>query len=370
MNPYKLGFLGGGLDSVVGYSHFIASQMDRRFTVESGVFSRDTDINNRTSDYWGIKRKYTHLEECLERESCKVDVMSVLLPTPRHFKTICKLLQDKIPIISEKPIFSSLKECEYIAKNNLLDDNFLVITYNYIAYPMLSELRKMILNNDLGNITNIHLEMPQESFFNPPKSVDYPSGWRKTDGTIPSILLDLLSHLFSLSYFLIEKKVVNVYSQFNKFSKYNVVDDVKIISQYEDGASGMFWVSKTALGNKNGLKLFIYGDKGSAEWIQENPEKLIINRKGKGKTILDRGSDIGMANNRLFNRMTPGHPSGYIEAFANLYCNIADALDIYKNGGDYTENPLIWTFEKEYENFKFMNAVVRSANENLQIEVS
>ena len=166
-----------------------------------------------------------------------------------------------------------------------------------------------------------------------------------------------------------EKKIVDVYSQFSKFSQYGVVDDAKIIARYKDGASGFFWVSKNALGNKNGLKLAIYGEKGSAEWLQETPEKLIINRKGKGKNIIDRGSDIGMSDNRIFNRMTPGHPGGYVEAFANLYYQIADALETYNKGGDYKSNPLIWTFEKEYDNFKFMDAVVKSANVNQKIEL-
>lgn len=364
MKTFKLGFLGGGLDSVVGYSHFVASQMDKRFIVESGVCSRDDDINDDTAEYWHINRKYNSVDEFIENEKDKLDIMSVLLPTPDHFETVKKLMEYKIPIICEKPLFASLEECEYLKENSLTDNNFLVTTYNYIAYPILFKLREIILNNDIGNIINIHLEMPQESFLNPPKSVDYPSEWRKKDGAIPSILLDLLSHLFSLSLYLTEKTIVNVNSKFNKFSKYNVVDDVKVLTEYNDGTSGMFWVSKIAIGNKNGLKLAIYGEKGSAEWVQENPEKLIINRKGKGKTILERGSDLGMSKNKLFNRMTPGHPSGYIEAFANLYCNIADALDIYKKGGDYKGNPLIWTFEKEYENFKFMDAVVRSNAES------
>ena len=37
---FKLGILGGGLNSVAGYTHFVASQMDKRFNVVSGVFSR------------------------------------------------------------------------------------------------------------------------------------------------------------------------------------------------------------------------------------------------------------------------------------------------------------------------------------------
>ena len=40
--------------------------------------------------------------------------------------------------------------------------------------------------------------------------------------------------------------------------------------------NGSFWMSKTAIGNRNGLRLRIIGDKGSADWIQNNSEELYL----------------------------------------------------------------------------------------------
>lgn len=367
---FKLGFLGGGLNSIAGYTHFVASQMDKRFEVESGVFSRNPEINNATAEYWNIKRKYEGIDDFIENEKDKLDAMVVLLPTPDHFETVKKLLSYNIPVICEKPLFSSLKEFEEIEDNYNLEGRFLAVTYNYIAYPILSELRKMIFDGNLGKIINIHLEMPQESFLSPPKSVHYPPAWRKKDGLIPGILLDLSSHLFSLSHFITGKKIIKVFSLFKKFSVYDVVDDVKVIADYSDGTTGFFWVSKTALGNRNGLKVSIYGTESSAIWIQEEPEKLYINKKDGTKSVLDRGGNLEISKIRIFNRMTPGHPSGFIEAFANLHFEIANSLETFFSGKNYKENPLIWTFEKEKENFKFLNAVVKSAKDGKAIEVS
>ena len=357
---FKLGILGGGLNSVAGYVHFVASQMDNKMEVVSGVFSRDVEVNKSTARYWKVERFYDSIDDFIKNEMGKLDVVSVLLPTPEHFEVVKKLLENNFAVICEKPLFSSLDEFYELERAVDISDKFLVITYNYIAYPILYELRKMILDGVLGNIINVHLEMPQESFLRPPKFVDYPPKWRKKDGRIPGIALDLVSHLLSLSKYLVDKKVTTVYSAFNSFSPYDVADDVKVLFDYEDKATGFIWASKVALGNRNGMKIAVYGTKASAVWIQEEPEKIILSYSDGRKCIFDRGSELEISKVRIFNRMSAGHPAGFIEAFANLYCEIADALESYLRGEGYGDSPLIWTYEKEKENFKILDAIVKS----------
>ena len=371
MHPFKLAILGGALDSIAGYPHFVASQMDNRFKVVSGVFSTDNEKNLKTARYWGVERVYSTIEEFIEKEKGKVDAVSVLLPTPLHYEVVKKLLKNRFAVICEKPLFSNLEEIKRLPYEVDLKDKFLVVTYNYIAYPLLGVLREKILSGELGEIVNIHLEMPQESFFRPPKGIrDYPPKWRKKDGEIPGILLDLMSHLFSISYFLTEKDIKKVYSTFKSFSPFGVVDEVKVITEYNDGSVGFFWVSKVALGNRNGLKISVYGTKGAAFWVQEEPERLVIAYADGKKCVLDRSNvEFPPDKKKLYNRMTPGHPSGFIEAFANLYWEISQALKLHKKGKPYDFSPLIWTYEKELKNFKFLNAVVKSAKQQREVTI-
>ena len=60
------------------------------------------------------------------------------------------------------------------------------------------------------------------------------------------------------------------------------------------------------------------------------PEKLEFSYSTGQKIILDRGSDIKMLPNTLYNRMKPGCPAGFIESFANLYNDVANSLDNFK----------------------------------------
>lgn len=367
---YKLGILGGGLTSIAGYPHFAAARMDGRFEIESGVFSRNRDAHTATAEYWNIKRHYDTIDSFIANEKGKIDAVSVLLPTPDHFETIRKLIRSGIPVICEKPLCYNTTEIRQLDEECDPLKTFLVATYNYIAYPILAEVRRMTLDGHFGKVLQCHLEMPQESFLNPPKSIDYPPAWRKKDGAIPSILLDLLTHLFSILHFVSGEKVTKLFAQFSCFSKFHVVDDVKITVNFRSGAAGFFWVSKTALGNRNGLRFSLYGDKVSATWCQESPERLILNQKNGDTRILQRGSLPALSCVKLYNRMTPGHPSGYVEALANLYCKIADALDDFFMGKDYKRDALIWGLEKEKENFNFMSAAVKSARQGVPVRVN
>ena len=78
--PLKLAVVGGGLNSVAGYTHFSASRMDQKFQVVTGVFSRKPDINQSTVEYWGIPKHYGNFEDLVANEGKNVDAFVVLLP--------------------------------------------------------------------------------------------------------------------------------------------------------------------------------------------------------------------------------------------------------------------------------------------------
>jgi len=327
MKKYKLAFIGGSKYSIAGLPHYIASQMDNRFEVVAGVFSSKAEINNEMKSAWNVNA-YNDYKEMLDEE--EIDIVAVLTPTPLHYEALVYLLGKNIPVICEKPLVSSLDDA--IKLEQLAKDKFLVVTNNYSGYPMIRELRERIENGELGDIINIKLEMPQETFLRPPKSVKYPQPWRLKDDYIPMICLDLGTHLHHLAYFLIGEEPTEVIGHFSTFSSYDVIDDVKMLLNYENNKKASLWVSKSALGHRNGLSIEVYGTKGSAVWVQEKAEELKLSFSDGEKKTIDRGNDCLIANEGRYNRMTSGHPAGFIEAFANLYLDIATLFDDYNNG--------------------------------------
>ncbi|WP_345993679.1 Gfo/Idh/MocA family oxidoreductase [Sulfurimonas sp. HSL-1716] len=330
MKKYKLAFIGGSKYSIAGTPHYIASQMDDRFEVVAGVFSSKSEINHEMEQAWNVK-SYNNYITMLECED--IDIVAILTPTPLHFEALEYLLSKNIPVICEKPLVSSLADA--VRLEELSKNKFLVVTNNYSGYPMVRELKERIVNNELGEIINIKLEMPQETFLRPPKSVKYPQPWRLKDDYIPMICLDLGAHLHHLAYFLIEEEPDEIIGHFSTFSSYNVIDDVKMLLNYKDNKKASLWISKSAIGHRNGLSIEVYGTKGSASWVQEKSEELKMSFFNGDKIIVDRGNDCMIANEKRYNRMTSGHPSGFIEAFANLYTDIAEQFDNFNQKNSY-----------------------------------
>ena len=63
--PLRLSFIGGGMNSSIGKIHFMASQLDKNFSIESGFFSRYKKTNIETQKQYNINinRIYNSLDK-------------------------------------------------------------------------------------------------------------------------------------------------------------------------------------------------------------------------------------------------------------------------------------------------------------------
>ena len=364
----SLGFIGGGLASSIGQSHFAASRLDGRWRLSAGFFSRQTEMNRKTAETWNVPqdRLYESWQDFVMTERDKLDAVVVLTPTPEHLEIVCALIDEGISIISEKPLVSSLEESDLINQAYQESRNFLAVTYNYSGYPMVRELRERIRNGELGRLQQIHFEMPQEVFMRSSDAAGKtatPQSWRLKDGTIPTICLDLGVHLHHLAYFMIGREPARVIAEFSNYSMHpGLVDNVMMWLEYEDEMKASFWMSKTALGNRNGLKLRLYGENGSAEWVQMNPEELRICYKDGTCITVDRAAKTLTCSETRYNRYKAGHPSGFIEAFANLYYDIADALIEYRKNGKHN-NPYVFGIDPSIRGLELFAAARESDND-------
>ncbi len=212
---------------------------------------------------------------------------------------------------------------------------FLAVTFNYSGYSMVRELKQRVMQGELGKISQIQIEMQSDAFINK-AAQGAPQPWRLKDGQIPTILLDLAVHLHHLVYFITEKRPQKVLADFHNFSRYKgIVDDAYIWVDYNDDMRAAYWVSKTAYGHKNGLRVRVFGENGSAEWFQETPDQLLVTNEQSVMMHYNRGNALNQ--NEIVERFKPGHPTGFVEAFANLYSDIADNLVRYHSSPEAFE---------------------------------
>ena len=367
-NKLNIAILGGSINSAVGSAHIAALNLTTKYKIVSGCFSRNKTKNIETGIKYGIEfeRIYDSLEDLIKNEKNNIDAILILTPTNQHKDQLIFCLNNNVPIICEKAMTSSLVEAQKIKKIQDLNKGFLVVIYNYLGYPMLRELKHLILNKKFGKINHIQIEMPQEGFkrLNSNSEPIIPQDWRLQDQHIPTISLDLGVHLHMMVKYLTGEFIESVCGTQETFGNFNnIIDNVNCLIKYSNNMSCSMWYSKVALGKRNGMKINIFGEKLSAEWIQEAPEYLTISNQFGNITKLDRASnDVNICNMPRYTRFKAGHPAGFIEAFANYYEDIAEALYDFKLTKNTKLNNECFGVVESLEGLSFLESLSNSSN--------
>ena len=362
--PFTLGFVGGAPNSAAGYAHFSAARLDGLWAPVAGVFSTQPEINRQAALTYGVdsSRTYASLDELLAREAGRLDAVVLLTPTPLHYEMVLTCLTAGVPVICEKALAGTSAEAREIQTRCDQRVGFLAVIYNYSGYPMVRELRRMIRASELGELLHFQAEMPQEGFIrtdaqgNKPR----PQAWRLADGPVPTLHLDLAVHLHELIHYLTGLSPMEVVADQASRGWFDVIDNVSCLARYTNNVQGQFWFSKCALGHRNGLRLRLYGTKASAEWYQLNPEELLIFHQDGRREIFDRASNAVIAAAGRYSRFKAGHPAGFIEALANLYGDIHEALGHYKQTGRQASDE-VFGATLAVEGLSFLEAMVSSS---------
>ena len=362
LEPLKIAFIGGGTHSAVGYAHYNASRLDGHFELVAGCFSRDKGCNSSSGAAYGVssKRLYSTWKDLVVSEKGSLDAIVILTPTPDHFPMVLSALEHGYPVICEKALGISSDECKKMEQIRIQNKGFLAVTFNYSGYPMIREMRKLVEDGRLGKLQQIHVEMPQEGYL---RVGSTPQEWRRHDGSIPTVSLDLGVHVHHLVDFVTSgKKPLRVIGHQAGYGQFpGLIDNVYCMAEYEDDISMMGWWGKTALGYRNGLRVRICGNKGAAEWYQMEPEVLRLSDNKGARFEIDRGSDSSLlASQHRYNRFKAGHPSGFIEAFANLYEDISFDLRAYKNNKDMNNGDFVYGASDASMGLRFLECIGES----------
>jgi len=323
--PLKIAVLGGGYKSAVGRAHMSALRMDGLYQIMHCRFSRDKDANQHSHNLYGLPQ-FVHDEDTdswLKRIATSIDLVLILTPSPSHIDHISGCIKFGIPFITEKPVVCSYEEAGHL--KHLLSGSGLYCRYihNYSGYPMFRELCTRVARGHIGEVLHVSAYMPNDIFAREHK-IGKPQQWRCRDPEIPMVLLDLGTHLYHLVTMAIgegdsSRLQVATHKPSNSFG---VVDHVEILDSRQDGKLIRYLISKVSLGHKNGLRLEFYGRKGSLSWDQMQPDIIWQSDDDSNIDIINRGSTI--LDISSYERFKPGHPTGFIDAFANYYFDIYD----------------------------------------------
>ena len=367
----RLGMIGGGEGAYIGNIHRIASRLDGVWDLVAGAFDVDPEKGRAFALSLGMDsdRAYGDYSALIAGEkdrTDRVDAVAICTPNFTHYPIAKALIEAGFDVICEKPLTATLEDAIALEELARSSGRFVGVTYTYSGYPMVHEARVRIAAGELGKIRTVQVEYPLEWMATAIETEgNAQAAWRtdpQKNGRGGSIG-DIGTHAYHLAGFVTGLKLQSLTADLATFVGGRALDDnAHVMMRYEGGARGLLWSSQVALGNSNGVRLRVFGEKGSFQWFQEQPNELVYQPLGGRTQVIKRGSDELSIEAKVRMRTPPGHPEGYLEAFANLYVGFAEAIQARRDGREPTA--VGQNIPNAYDGLKgvaFVDAVVDSA---------
>lgn len=328
----RMGLVGGGPGSFIGPVHRIAAELDREIELVAGAFSSDAGRSRDAGVLYRIdpSRAYSSLDAMLEREAASVDgidFVAVTTPNFHHLPAVRAALAAGVPVICDKPATATLAQAEELATLVRAARLPFALTYTYSGYPLVREARARIAGGAIGEVRKVVVEYPQGWLAG--EAAGKQAEWRvdPVRAGAGGCIADIGVHAFHLAEFVTGLRVERLMADLGAVVPGRVLDDdCQLLLRFDNGARGALLASQISVGERNGLRLRVYGETGGFDWKQESPN-ILIQHHLDGRTELVQAGDPSLGADAVWSSRTPGgHPEGYLEAFANIYRDFARQL--------------------------------------------
>ncbi len=333
--PY--GMVGGGPGAFIGAVHRMAAALDGDYTLVAGSFSSDPTKSRQSGDELGLDparvyESYSAMAEAEGRlpQERRIQAVSIVTPNHLHFPVARAFLEQGIHVVCDKPLTTTLEDAEQLCC--LAEERGLVfaVTHNYTGYPMVKEARERVSAGALGPIKKIVVEYSQGWLATRLEAEGQKQAeWRLDPerGGPSSVLGDIGSHAHNLVRYVTGLEVRRLFADLGTVVEGRKLDDdATVLLELEGGVRGLLFASQISTGERNHLRLRVYGTEGGLDWSQEDPNRLRLVAPDGSEQILFRGAGALSERAQAHTRLPGGHPEGFIEAFANVYRNVARTL--------------------------------------------
>ncbi|WP_065754417.1 Gfo/Idh/MocA family protein [Bradyrhizobium paxllaeri] len=366
----RLGMVGGGEGAFIGAVHRIAARLDDRYAFVAGALSASRDKAIRSAAAIGLEsdRSYPDFRTMARAEAARTDgieAVAIVTPNHMHVPVATAFLDAGVHIICDKPLTTTLEEARRLRDKARASGLIFAVTYNYSGYPLVRHARAMVQGGELGAIRIVQVEYPQDWLADPLEAAGQKQADWRTDPAragAGGCVGDIGTHAYQLAHFVTGMMPEQILAEATIFVPGRRVDDnVQILLRYGNGARGALWASQVAPGNDNGLRLRIFGEKGGLDWRQEDPNLLTWSPLGDAPRLIRRGTASMNAAGQRVNRIPPGHPEGYLEAFATIYAEVATAIVASRTASLANPGLTFPTIEDGFAGVAMVDAVLRSS---------
>jgi len=372
----RMGMVGGGRGAFIGGVHRMAAALDGHIDLVCGAFSSDSERSRLSGKdfYLPEDRVYDSYSEMILTEKSlpaeiRMDFVSIVTPNHMHFGPAKMALENGFHVVCDKPLCLSKKEAEELVALVQQTGLIFALTHNYTGYPMVKQAKAMIRKGELGAIRKVVVEYPQgwlstllEADANAKQAI-----WRtdpNQSGAAGS-MGDIGTHAENLAEYVTGLKIKEMCADLSIFVPGRKLDDDgNVLLRFDNGAKGVLHASQISNGEENNLNIRVYGEKGGLAWRQMEPNTLTVIYQDKPSTIFRTGW-AGLEREAIAHTRIPaGHPEGYLEAFANIYRNVAFCIQARLTGEEV--DPLYTDFPSVEDGLRGMNFVEKVVSSNGQ----
>ncbi|MEX1211969.1 MAG: Gfo/Idh/MocA family oxidoreductase [Balneolaceae bacterium] len=368
----RMGMIGGGIGAFIGEVHRMAAALDGHIELVCGAFSSDPERSRKSGEelYLPADRVYGTFEEMIQKEKERpeeerMELVSIVTPNHVHFPAAKAALENGFHVICDKPMTVSLEEAKELRR--LVNDTGLLfaLTHTYTGYPMVKEARELIRNGELGTLRKVVVEYPQGWLSDKLEEENKQAAWRTDPARSgpAGAMGDIGTHAENLAEYVTGLQIKELCADLTAFVPgRRLDDDGNVLLRFEGGAKGVLHASQVSAGEENSLKIYVYGEKGGFEWHQMEPNTLWVRHGDRPEEKWRTGMPYLSEVAQVHTRVPAGHPEGYLEAFANLYRNVAFALQ-RRAGGEKPQTDLydFPTVEDGVRGIAFIDTVIASS---------
>ncbi len=373
--PIRIGQIGGGPGAFIGAVHRLCMRMDGDFQLVAGAFSSDPERSRQTGRELGLDpgRVYDSWKAMLEGEAARpegerIEAVSIATPNHLHHGPAVAFLRRGFHVICDKPLTTDSRLAAEMAAAARESGRVFALTHNYTGYPMVREARELVRSGRLGQVRKVYVEYLQGWLADRLEATGQKQAAWRTDPARNGpggSLGDIGTHAFNLLEHITGERVARLLGVRRAFVEGRPVDDdAMVLLELSGGGSGTLTCSQVCVGRENGLRIRIFGTEGSLEWDQEHPNDLRVWWKDRAPELRRPGNPWLGASALSLGRIPPGHPEGYLEAFANLYRAFAQAIR-----GEADLEDAFPTVADGVRGVRFIEAVIASSEEGRWVEL-
>ncbi len=386
----RYGMVGGGPGSFIGPVHRMAAALDGEWRLAAGAFSADVDKSRDTGGRLGLApdrvygswRKMARAEAALP-EGERIQAVVIVTPNHLHHPVARTFLERGIHIICDKPLAVTVEEADDLSRLTAATGLVFAVTYNYSGYPLVKEARARVGEGGIGRVRKVVVEYSQGWLAELLEAEGHKQAEWRADalrGGPSAVLGDIGSHAHHLLRYVTGLEVRRLFADLGTVVEGRAAhDDAVVLLELEGGVRGVLMASQIATGERNHLRLRVYGSEGGLDWNQEQPNRLRLLCADGSEEVVYRAAGARSASAAAGTRLPGGHPEGFVEAFANLYREVARAVrarDVARARGgppDDSEEappPDFPTVQDGARGIHFIDTAIRSDRAGSWMEIS